>query len=399
MPRTRIVPSVYVFNPFDAYFHLFGLLIFSIFIIAGPTQSLHAQTDESRADRKTIDFAESSPSDPSPTSPSETEEWNSGWSFYLDNDIVFGQDGEYTGGFAVSLSGRRAKEWFFSLDPILGFLNDVTGVSDLGNGPSSFTLHSFEFGTTAFTPEDVEKEQPIPDDHPYAGLVFVNNVRRKTNPEKDVTYQSSFTLGVLGTRIVPELQDFTHNVTGSDDPEGWDNQISDGGEPTFKYTLLRQDLLYSARGEGFADMDLKSTVGGSIGYVTELRGGLNWRWGRLASSGWGFSPDFGEYVNMGTPVARKTKDGPFLQELFLWAGAHARVRGYNALVEGQFRDSEVTFDRSELRSVLGEANLGITFGFETGTRISAGVRARTPEIRDAEGSRPVWGTFFISQAY
>jgi len=327
------------------------------------------------------------------------EKWNSGWSLYLDNDAMVGQDDEYTGGLAVTLSGRRAAEWFWSLDPVLGFLNDLTGFSSLGGQKPSFTRHSMEIGMTGFTPEDITTEDPIEDDHPYAGLVFLNNVRQRTIPDEGITYKSVFSLGVLGTEIVPSVQRVTHDITGSDDPEGWDNQISDGGEPTFRYTLLRQDLLYQHRDKGAGDFELKSTVGGSLGYVTQLQGGLNFRWGRLTSPSWSFSPDFAEYVNMGSPVLREDDKEMFPHEFYLWGGIHGRVRGYNALIEGQFRDSDVTFDRSELRNLVGEASLGVTCGFQTGTRVSLGVRARTPEIIDADGSRPVWGTLMISQAY
>lgn len=329
----------------------------------------------------------------------EREKWNTGWSVYLDNDLVIGQDQEYTGGIAINLSGRRAKEWFFSLDPILGFINDVTGVSDLGSDHRSFTRHSFEFGVTAFTPDNISTDRPLPDQHPYAGLVFVNNVRQRTLPSEGTTYKSVFSLGVLGTSIPEEAQKITHDVTGSEDPEGWENQISDGGEPTARYTLLRQDLLYTVRQGEFGDLDLKSSFGGSVGYVTQLQGGFNVRWGRLTTPSWSYSPDFAEYVNMGSPVHRETQADPFPHEIYVWAGIHARLRGYNALLEGQFRDSEVTFDRNELNSILGEASLGVACGFQTGTRVSVGIRGRTPEIDEGEENRPVWGTLMISQAY
>ncbi len=329
----------------------------------------------------------------------EPEKWNTGWSIYLDNDLVIGQDQEYTGGFAINLSGRRAKEWFFSLDPILGLINNVTGVADLGTESGSFTRHSLEVGVTAFTPDNISTDQPLPDEHPYAGLVFMNNVRQRTIPSEGTTYKTVFSLGVLGTSIPEEIQKITHDITGSDDPEGWENQISDGGEPTARYTVLRQDRLYSIRQNEFGDVDLKSSFGGSVGYVTQLQGGFNIRWGRLTTPSWSYSPDFAEYVNMGSPVRRETQADPFPHELYLWAGIHGRLRGYNALLEGQFRDSEVTFDRSELNSILGEASVGVACGFQTGTRVSVGVRGRTPEIDEGEENRPVWGTLMISQAY
>ncbi len=52
--------------------------------------------------------------------------------------------------------------------------------------------------------------------------------------DRGVNYQSSFTLGVLGTRIPERVQTLLHDALDLDEPQGWRNQISDGGELTAK---------------------------------------------------------------------------------------------------------------------------------------------------------------------
>lgn len=330
----------------------------------------------------------------------EQERYNTGWSIYLDNDLVsYGnQDDRYTGGLAVSLSGRRAVEYPFSLDPILGILNDVTGYSSLA-GDGAFTRHSIEIGGTAFTPENVEASEPLPDQHPYSSLLFVNNSRKTVNRDRGLAYFSTFSIGVLGLDAVGEVQNAIHDLTGSDPANGWDNQISDGGEPTAFYSLVRQDLLDSHR-SGPVDYDLRSMFGGSVGTVTQVGAGLDVRVGRISSSPWRFNANYEEFINLGMPISEDEEHGKEqLNDFFGWASVQARVRGYNAALEGQFRDSPVTFDRGELRTVLGTAAAGITWEVQHRSRITFSLRGRTSEIRDSDEFFPMWGAVIFSRSY
>lgn len=342
-----------------------------------------------------------SATDPPPDAPLGPEPFKTGWSFYLDNDALtaVNRDQQYTGGFAFTLSGRRAVEYKWSLDPVLTFLDRITRFDRLYSRSPHTTRHSIEFGATSFTPEDVEVEEPIFDDHPYAGLIFVSNTQQTVLLEERVSYQSSFALGLLGTDVPKGTQNVFHEALDSQKPQGWDNQISDGGEPTFLYILNRQQSHWLDDDRQGIDFDVRSTFGGSVGYTTQLMAGINWRLGRIRTPWWGFNPDFGEYINLGTPVARDRKAAASPRELFVWGNLQLRQRFYNAFLEGQFRDSEVTFDRSELDSTVGEVTLGVTLGLRNGLRITAAVRARERELEQSEGVDPVWGSLIVSRAF
>lgn len=173
------------------------------------------------------------------------EPYASGWSFYIDNDFlspVTSSDQQYTGGFALTLAGRRAREYPWSLDPVLGRIDRATGWASLYRGARHEVAHSWELGMTAFTPDDVDSRAPIPDDHPYAGLVFVGNTRDVRLHERRVNYLSSFSLGLLGTGIPERVQDGFHELADDDKARGWENQISDGGEPTFALRAREREL-------------------------------------------------------------------------------------------------------------------------------------------------------------
>lgn len=345
--------------------------------------------------------AAGSGSDPPPDAPLGPEPFKTGWSFYFDNDALtlINRDQQYTGGFAFTLSGRRAVEYGWSLDPALRFLDRITRFDRLYTRGPHTTRHSIEFGATSFTPDEIEREEPIFDDHPYAGLVFVSNTQQTVLLEQRVSYQSSFALGLLGTDVPKGMQNIFHNLLDSQKPQGWDNQISDGGEPTFLYVVNRQQPHWLDDDRQGIDYDIRSMVGASLGYTTQVMAGVNWRLGRIRTPWWGFNPDFGEYINLGTPVTRtRLSSGATPRELFVWGNVQLRQRFYNAFLEGQFRDSEVTFDRSELDSTLGEVTLGVTLGLRNGFRVTAAVRARERELEEGEGIDPVWGSLIVSRA-
>ncbi len=329
------------------------------------------------------------------------EPYNTGWSFYLDNDALalLGRDQQYTGGFALSLSGRRAAEYWWSLDPVLEAIDGLTGFRAVYGEGRRIERHNLEFGASSFTPDAIGKSEPIRDDHPYANVVFLSNTQQSVHVDDQVSYQSTFALGVLGTDAAEEFQGLFHELSDSQEPRGWDNQISDGGEPTFNYVVNRQEPLLRDADRRGIDYDVRTTVGATVGYTTQVMAGLNWRWGRIRTPWWGFNPDFAEYINLGTPVkSRSVGDNP-VHELFLWGSLQVRQRFYNAVLEGQFRDSEVTFDRDELDSTLAEASVGVTCGLASGTRLSFAIRARERELEGADGVNPVWGSLIITQAY
>src|SRR5690606_31970296 len=121
------------------------------------------------------------------------------------------------------------------------------------------------FGLYGFTPEDIEREDANPADRPYASLVYASTRAERVYPMEGKVVSSQLTLGVLGLDVVGDLQKGLHNVIEGDSPRGWRHQISDGGEPTLRYSLARQNLL-SAPTDGF---EIKHTQSVSVGYLTE----------------------------------------------------------------------------------------------------------------------------------
>ena len=332
------------------------------------------------------------------------EKFNTGWAFYVDNDLFLNgdRDRDYTGGFALTLSGRRAKEYWYSLDRILSNADRLTGFEKLSGSERSVPLHSLELGLVAFTPNDTSAQEPLANDRPYASLLFLSNTQQTVGFERGVAYQSTFTLGILGLPFVGELQQELHDVFDQDQPQGWKNQISDGGELTFRYAVSRQQTIskkHKANGKGY---EVKTSYGGSVGFLTDAYVALSGRWGKINTPWWSFNPELTDYIKQDTPIAADTSRVSLSRksEFYFWSGVSLKLTIYNAFLQGQFRDNPVDYSTGDLEHVVADAWLGVTKQFKNAIRMSYVVRGRSAELRSGDAARePAWAGFIFSRAY
>jgi hypothetical protein len=323
-----------------------------------------------------------------------------GWTLHLDNDLfAFTEnDSDYTAGLAVTLGGEPAATHPLFLGGALDWTNRVTRFEPLLERGER-AGDALEIGLLLFTPQDLASEAPLVNDRPYASLLYLANTTLAHDPERGVAYQSSLTLGVMGLPVAERVHRGVHEVLGGVEPNGYDHQIADGGEPTARYALSRYKLL-SRSAPGDYQYTLRLGLDGSIGYVTEasaeisVRAGdtrLPW-WSPLpTSSGYTGHPPVSGFAEAGRP------DGP---EFVLEAGAKARARVYNAFLQGQFRDSDVQYSASELRHWLVEAWLGLTVLLKNEVAISYAIRHQTAELEKGDGSRGfTWASLDVARRF
>lgn len=327
----------------------------------------------------------------------QTEPYNTGWMAYFDNDLFLGTDEGYTGGFAVTLSGRRATEYAFSLDPALQAINRWLGVGHLHAAPDTQRRHSIEFGVTSFTPKEIGDPAPLFGDRPYACLVFMGNLEQVVLARPETAYQTTFMLGLLGTSFCQAIQESLHDLVGGAEPRGWDHQISDGGEPTLQWSLSREQLLTSGAGNG-RHQEVIGMLETAVGYTTHVGAGLSWRYGRIRSPWWSFIPHHAEYIDLGIPAARTDTPANGPGEFYVWARAMLRYRLYNAILQGQFRDSDVEFSRSDLNPLIARAWIGVTMELKSGLEVSFVVGASSRDLEDINNRNPVWSGVILRRA-
>lgn len=311
------------------------------------------------------------------------------WTFAADNDwlALSRRDADYSGGFLFTMSGPAAAQFLLSLDPVLGFID---GLWLPGSAVTSKS--ALQFGAQAYTPKDKKSHDVVRDDRPYAGLFSLTSTRMTVAGEADPVWSSAFTIGLLGTSAGKALHRGFHRLIGSTPPNGYDHQISEGGEPTLKYTVRRQALALDSSDVLGQRADLKWGVEGSLGYITEAALLVSGRFGRFSTPWWSLYPERTEYY--APPGSQYEGD------LYMMYGVGGRLRGYNSLIEGQFRHSDHTFGGSKLEVGIGEAYAGVFWGITTSTSLSYLVRYQTSEIKNGKGSRDTFnGGLYLNIGY
>lgn len=329
------------------------------------------------------------------------EKHNTGWALYFDNDFLLPgktTDRDYTGGFSFTLSGARSTAYALSIDSWRNAVTDLLNLSGLYKNKPHFNLHSFSFGMTLFTPANISVAEPVENDHPYGSFFYISNSQQVVVPQDDIVYHSNLAVGFLGLKLAEVVQKRLHEWTHSIEPMGWDNQISSGGELTAKYSFGAQKILSRSQAGQYARHELKLTSEANIGFITNASVGFNWRWGRLTTPWWSFVPHLSDYINMGVPVvsSNATKVKP---EFYVWLGGNYQLHVYNAILQGQFRDSEVTFSHDQLERYNAEISMGVVREFADGVRVSLFYRHRSAAVKLAGAPDPTWGGVTVSKSF
>lgn len=309
------------------------------------------------------------------------------WTFAVDNDFLAlsHHDAGYSGGFLFTISGPDAADNLVSLDGVLGFLDNWW----LPGATRTSSKTGLQFGAQAYTPEDKKSHAPLYNDRPYAGLFSLTSTRMTITDAGQTAWSSALTIGVLGTSLGKYLHRGFHQLIGSQPPNGYSHQISDGGEPTLKYTARRQGLIAKFRSVPGGRADLKWGVEASLGYITEASLLVSGRYGKFSTPWWSLYPERSEYY---APPATSI-DG----DLYLLYGASTSLRGYNVLLQGQFRHSDVTLASNQVEKVLGEAHLGVVWGITRATSLSYVVRFQSAEIKRGAGARDSYvGSLYLN---
>jgi len=314
----------------------------------------------------------------------------SGVRLHVDNDLFAGgqKDRDYTGGFAFTFSGTDARDRYLSLDPVLAKIDSVTSPTEAAS-----THHARQIGLVVFTPREVLRKDAIQDDRPYASLLYTTNARVRVEADNRTAWSSSFTIGALGLSATEAVHDAVHSLVGSENPQGYDHQISDGGEPTARYTLARHYLVVA---DPTGMLDVKATVQGSVGYLTETSAALTMRLGRFDTPWWSFAPELTDYSAAPVPVdARQTQP-----EIYMHAGVRVKARGYNAFLQGQFRHSDVRYSFDEIEPIVAEAWVGFVTQLFEQTQVSYTLNYQTAEIRKGPAARDYfWGAVQLSHSF
>jgi hypothetical protein len=314
----------------------------------------------------------------------------SGVRLHIDNDLFAGRnlDRDYTGGVALTLSGTAARDGLLSLDPVLTRIDEIFQRSE----PAT-VRHARQIGLIVFTPSDIITTEAQQADRPYASLLFASNGRVRVDADDRGAWSSNLTVGVMGLHVSQSLHDAVHELVGSEAPQGYDHQISSGGEPTARYALARHDLVYA---DPTGRIDVKTTVEGSVGYLTQTSAAVSLRVGRFDTPWWSFAPELADYIAAPTPVESLGVQ----REAYFFAGARITARAYNALLQGQFRHSDVRYSFDEIEPLVAEAWIGVMTQLFPNTELSYALHYQTAELREGKAARDAfWGGVQLAHSF
>ncbi|MGM0671623.1 MAG: lipid A deacylase LpxR family protein, partial [Pseudomonadota bacterium] len=176
--------------------------------------------------------------------------------FEFENDLFAGEDRHYTNGFRIgwTRSDERVPSW---LRDVADFLPLFVDREEPGRLKAAVHL-----GQNMYTPEDIERATPDPDDRPYAGWLYLNFSMAEEHDDRLDRLQVS--LGAVGpASLADRTQREVHSWSSTAQPQGWDHQI--GNEPTLMVAYERQLRGYAQRATDGWGWDLTPHWGAAAG--------------------------------------------------------------------------------------------------------------------------------------
>lgn len=253
-----------------------------------------------------------------PCAEPKKDEWI-GWQIQEENDFLSGEDDFYTQGLLLTLTRHTeaTPKWAECAGQWLWRLLYPRREADV--------VLSYEIGQHIFTPEDLAPSELIVDDRPYAGYLYGGVLLTVTDDaDRDDPVQQIFELqfGVVGPESGAEwTQTRLHELIGSREPAGWDNQLP--FEPALQLIYLWR------RPIGSNIVDVVPHLGGGLGNLQIFaNAGATFRLGKNLSQ-------FPVRINRTTLFVDSTDwDG------YVFIGADGRLVGRNLFLDGStFKDS------------------------------------------------------------
>lgn len=208
------------------------------------------------------------------------------WRVEFDNDAFFDSDNQFTSGISVQRHSNLATSWDdVHMPGWTKFGRRLPGLQRAG----SYRRMGTSIGQNLQTPDDLEATELVVDDVPYAGALGVE--LNWTAFDDRVFHGYGLLLGVLGPLALGEpLQQAFHELNGSAEARGWDNQLASELVVNFNGMRKRKIGAFGKPDKWSADLTIDADFGVGTALVfaeaaLELRAGFN------VPRGFAFAPD------------------------------------------------------------------------------------------------------------
>lgn len=231
-----------------------------------------------------------------------------------------GSDKDFTNGGRITYLNTGASQPFY-----VRWIDDLLPMFHLNHTTS--TYHSI--GHNLYTPSDIKKTTPDPNDRPYAGFLYASTgLSTITDSHND---NVEITLGIVGPYALgKEVQTGFHKLKGVTIPQGWDSQLHN--EPGLMLSWERTWLnLVGIELSDSLFIRTSSHVGATVGNIyTYANAGLTIN--ITPSSGrWQAKP---LRVRPAIPSSGMFNAGDNRFSWMLFVGFDSRLVGYNIFLDG-----------------------------------------------------------------
>ena len=301
------------------------------------------------------------------------------WSVTSENDLFGGTDRNYTNGLRIERVSP-ANEVF----PVLNWAAESLPILDLERKE---LRQGLALSHAIFTPDDITRVQPDPDDRPYAGWLYLSGTVVASDDHIQDVLQLN--VGVVGPSALGEfVQTNWHDLIEEQLPRGWDSQLRD--EPGIELIAQRTALFDGPQLPLGLETDFGFYGGGAVGNVRTYAGT-----GLIGRIGWDLESDFGP------PRIRPALSGAgtFSPEqplgAYLFAGIDGRFVLRDMFLDGNaLRDGPRVADRNKL---VGDVQTGIAVHVQN-VQVAFTYVHRTEEFARQDGPQR-YGAVSVSIAY
>jgi lipid A 3-O-deacylase len=199
------------------------------------------------------------------------------WRFEASNDVFFDSDNSFTNGFNIQKHSA-----------LVGGIDELPSLVKLARAvlPQKEGLlyrRGWAVGQNMVTPDDLSDPNIILDDIPYLGMLGFSNSLIAFNDTEFTGFE--FLIGVVGeASLADELQTSVHKAIDSEEPLGWDHQLSNELIANFFY-MKKRKLWRKPRFDGAVNFDL-----GVGNFSTFVDVSLEMRFGDMPG-GFTYTPD------------------------------------------------------------------------------------------------------------
>ena len=210
------------------------------------------------------------------------------WRFEFDNDVFFNKDNKISSGWSLQKHSAVAESWE-SLHGVPGFVKYWGKKIPTLQKEGLVYRAGIAIGQVIQTPDDLSRSDLIEDDVPYAGALTLQATWYAFNDDEFRGFE--ITAGVIGPpSLAEQTQKTIHKLISSDDPKGWDNQLST--EPVINFNYMRKHKIW--RGGNPAGLSFDTAINGNVGLgnlFTQASVALEMRFGRNMARGFVYVPD------------------------------------------------------------------------------------------------------------